>query len=693
MPTTLVSSFHVESTASFARTPPGEVFIANGLDRPRKWDGFSAATVVVGLDAPTVAPTVTEDNGGNAELGTYFVAYRYGDAYGNYSNLSPVTTVTTSAVSKRFDWDVVPIASGTDSSARITKRQLFRTVVDDASAYYLVHEIADNTTTSYTAGDTLSDDDLVDNEELPVLNDDDSLSANRFGVPPMNKAVVVWNQDRLFYLADVIYSTGTVSISSSSGTVTGVGTSFTASMIGKWIYMAGDSRGREVTAVASTTSITVSPVGDTTLSGVAFELKTNPAERNVIYFSEPEEPESVPQAQNQFLLQENNVEQDEIVGGFSDQGTLIIGMTTHLYQFNYQRQPHLDGAAQMIARRGMFNNRCHGVAEGVHFLMDRYGPYMLQGGQIRDIGGKIKTFFRDGSIDQTYARYFFVGVNQREQTVKFYVRLTTDTAVSRAFTYHYAQDRWSVDTYAWGVGGSCELEVSGSIDTFVMKAASRATKETFGTSLDGLSAVVSGTTSGVSSTQIVDLTGPFLTAHITMPFVVTSGSAKGQRRYITSRPNTQNIFVDSSISGFAAGDTYVIGGIPWNWHSGLLDYPRDNQISSERAIELTFAPHATNGNTIDIRHYLNHKTSPETAEQDYVGGDEACSQAAASADGVVDLYRSRNSDYETVGFARKTFTSRHAHYSVSDRWLGVELRGITRGTPVEVYELAVMGAK
>lgn len=694
MTATLINDLHTESTASFARTPAGELFIANGIDRPRKWDGFASSAVVAGLDAPTTAATVTEDTGGASGTGLYTMAVRFGDAYGNYSNLSPITEVTTSGVNKEFNWSSIPVASGTDSSSRVTLRQLFRTAVGDADVYYLVTTINDNSTTTYT--DQLSDATLVQNAELPVLNDDDTLNANRFGVPPMNKAVVVWNQDRMFYFADVVYSTGTVSLTNTSGTVTGSGTSFSKSMIGKWIYPVGASRGYEVTAWASTTSITITPVySGSNLSNVAYELRTAPAERNAIYFSETEEPESVPQSQNQFLLQENNTEQDDLVGGFSDGGSLILGMTGFLYRFDYVRQPQLDGAASLIARRGMFNHRCHAIGEGIHFLMDRFGPYMLSGGQIKDIGDRVRDLFRDGTLDTAYSRYFHVGLNPYTQTAKFYIKTTEDGGVKRCLAYNYALDRWSVETYPWVIGGTCELNVNGTRSFFVGKEDDRFCKETYATSADGIAATVSGTVATVNQgSNVLTSTGSgFISGHVGVPIVFTSGTAEGESCVVSTYTSGTQVTVDDVPAGVAVGDTFAIGGVAWRMKSGLMSYPRDNGVSNERSVEVIFKPTTADGNYFNIRHYLNHKATAEAAQQDSQPTEESCKQEFGSVNGRVDMYKNRNDQYETVGFARKTFTSRHDHYGVSDRFVAVELRGVAQGEPIEISQVDIGGFK
>ena len=343
----------------------------------------------------------------------------------------------------------------------------------------------------------------------------------------------------------------------------------------------------------------------------------------------------------------------------------------------------------------MFNHRCHAMGEGVHFLMDRFGPYMMAGGQIKDIGDRVKDYFRDGSVDTTYSRFFHVGVNPYTQTAKFYFRLTTDSGVKRCLAYNYALDRWSEETYPWAVGGTCELNVNGTRNFFVGKEDDRFCKETYATSCDGISATVAGVVATVNqgSNVLTSSASVFTTGHVGVPVVFTSGVAEGESCVVTVRTSGTQITVDDIPAGVAAGDTFAIGGIAWRFKTGLMSYPRDNQTSTERAIEVVFKPTTAADNHFNIRHYLNHKTSAETAEQDVVATNEACSQSYGSANGKVEMYKSLNDQYETVGFARKTFTSRHAHYGVSDRHLSVEVRGVAQGEPIELSQIEVSGAK
>lgn len=697
MTTSLLTGLHTETDICFAKTPAGEVFMVNGIDRGHKWDGAATSTVFIGLDAPTVAPTVGENSGGHSEVGEYFTAYRFGDEVGNYSNLSPLQSTTTTAVDKSFDWSAVAVAAGTDSTARITKRQLFRSLVGDATTLFLVTTLADNTTTTYS--DTLSDEDLAQNEELPIVNFDETLSANRFGLPPTTKAVAVWHQDRMFYLADSFYSTGTVTVTSSSTTVTGIGTAFNKYFVGRYLYPVGAAKGLRISAYVSATELTLGTAyAGSTLTGVAYEIRPDPAERGMIFFSETEEPESVPQSQNQFVLQENVGEYDEIVGAIPSDSTMYVLQRSHVYAFDYVRQPHLDGSARLMLRRGCCNQRCWDRGGNSIFLMDQEGPYSIQsGGDFKDIGEPIKNYWRDGLIDHSQSRRFFVAVNPQTQTARFYVRLTTDNSVVRCLAYDYAHDAWSEEEYPFTVGCAVAMRVNNVRSYFVGKQNDRFCAERYLSSLDGRTSAVRGTVASYGAGTLVATGSVFVAGMIDCPVVITSTNGKRQVGLITAYTNGTTVTVATTINSptaIAAGDTFVIGGVPWSYRTGLMTYARNEHNNHERSIELLYKPTTESGNTLDIRHYLNYKTTAEVAQFDEPEKlSQTCSSISGSADGVVTLDRDANADYPSVGYSRKVYSGRNAHGIAADRYVTAELRGIAAGEPVEVSQLVIAGSK
>lgn len=85
----------------------------------------------------------------------------------------------------------------------------------------------------------------------------------------------VWHRLKAYTILNTVapISAGTVSITQGQDTVTGVGTSFQTTDVGKGIRIDGDDTPLEVTARASTTSITVEKVwAKATVSGVAYSL-------------------------------------------------------------------------------------------------------------------------------------------------------------------------------------------------------------------------------------------------------------------------------------------------------------------------------------------------------------------------------------------------------------------------------------
>jgi len=79
---------------SFAETPEGLLFVANGFDPVQRWDGLTGQMEAVGLTAPTVAPVMAK-SGTGAIVGDYYAYLRYVDRFGLVSNLSPISNLLT----------------------------------------------------------------------------------------------------------------------------------------------------------------------------------------------------------------------------------------------------------------------------------------------------------------------------------------------------------------------------------------------------------------------------------------------------------------------------------------------------------------------------------------------------------------------------------------------------------------------
>lgn len=74
----------------FQEDGQGDLFVANGIGKVMRWDGFAAAFEEVGMDAPGTALTIGGTGSGSI-VGTYYAFERFVDAKGNVSDLSPVS--------------------------------------------------------------------------------------------------------------------------------------------------------------------------------------------------------------------------------------------------------------------------------------------------------------------------------------------------------------------------------------------------------------------------------------------------------------------------------------------------------------------------------------------------------------------------------------------------------------------------
>lgn len=511
---------------NFAKDRFGRLLGVNGLDRGLVWDGKSASSELLGVDAPTVAATMTTPGGGGATAGSYDCYYRFVDkGEGIYapSNLSPVAT-TTAADSDMFVWSSL----STSSQSRVDTVELWRTtsgvtsklhrvasipysgsitsssqvggfatfvvpaghglvvgskVLASAVTYTVTGKTATTITTNvgsagpgastwslsgFTTSDTATDTALNDysgDDVMRLVKPNGDPNANRFTPPPNWKSVVVMFQDRALYMADVEYATGTVALTADSVTATGSGTAWTTEMAGRYLHVVGATKPLLISSVGSATSITLSKAApESVTAGALYAIRPAAGERNVVYFSEADDAEAVPST-NQIIIQENIRDEDEIVGAIPYGNSCIIAKEHTLYRLNYFAQPIIDAKVSLFAFRGLFNHRCWDILDGILYGMDEDGCWTGAGGSPQDISGPIADYFRDGTISLTNKKWFHVQADPVEGLVYFYVQFAGDTGTrpKRALVWETVANQWMMpDLYLQEVGAAVKLPVSGT---------------------------------------------------------------------------------------------------------------------------------------------------------------------------------------------------------------------------------------
>ena len=178
-----------------------------------------------------------------------------------------------------------------------------------------------------------------------------------------------------------------------------------------------------------------------------YAVDTTRTSPNSLWYSEIDEPESVPEV-NELVLQENANDSDAIVGMIPFGSGLLVAQSRHLYRLQYVSQPIIDAGIMLMAYRGVLNARCMDVYDGVAFLADSYGVYAFDGSAQQSLSIPVDDYWREGKIDFSKADVFHLRVNPLERVVRFYYCQVGDSALpTRALCYCIATKSWWEETY------------------------------------------------------------------------------------------------------------------------------------------------------------------------------------------------------------------------------------------------------
>jgi len=460
---------------SCCRDSYGGILMVNGIERGYRWDGVAATADQIGIlepelisgtgnSLPTLAQTGTASK---LTVGTYIAAYRYKDRNGFFSNLSGIRTFeVTAADLDSFDWS--DIDQSTES--RVTHIELYRSTANAPHELYLIDTITNGTTT-YTTDD-YTDDDLLamDVERLLPFREQDNITihANRFAVPPSCKPFIAQYQDVTFYYGRVNYSVGTISASNASASVTVASGAVRTEMVGWKLRVNGQSTRYTVTAVNEGTQVlTVSPVTTASIAASTTYVLTPPEDQaNLLYFSGRGENEAVCETNAQ-RVQDITDCQDLETGLFQYGPYLFALHEHHVYQIAFQRDPRYDLSITLLGYRGCLNNRCAVNANGVPYLMDERGVYRLDGSGPQDLTSmSLKNLFSDNvSLDPEKVKYYFSSYEPHEQVARFYVKYVGDTGTkpTRAICHSTETGQWWDELYPFELSGACNISVDGKL--------------------------------------------------------------------------------------------------------------------------------------------------------------------------------------------------------------------------------------
>jgi hypothetical protein len=179
---------------------------------------------------------------------------------------------------------------------------------------------------------------------------------------------------------------------------------------------------------------------------------------NSLYYSEVDEPESVPDS-NELILQENTGVPDQVVALIPMASALLIVQSQHLYRLMYVAQPVIDASIMLMAYRGVLNQRCAAVMAGVAFLADSVGLYAFDGNTEQSISAPVDNYWRDRIIDFSQSAKFHVSADHLTRTVRFFYCRSGETEPARALCYCTATQAWWEETYPVAITATAAVEL------------------------------------------------------------------------------------------------------------------------------------------------------------------------------------------------------------------------------------------
>jgi hypothetical protein len=633
-------------------------------------------------------------DGYGATAGDYVFGYRYIDdtTTAVSSSLTGLTKIT-ALENDDFTWSSL---STTTEARGQYKLELFRSTAGVTNVLFKVATIAYG---SIGSGFTDEVDDVTLNlssasDVLLVLSNppvDNSIVARRFEVPPNDRPVVVQFQDRYFYLGTVKYNRGTVAASGTA--ITGNGTDWVSTMVGRYIEIAGQTAPRKITVFNSATSLTVD-ASTSASSGTSYTIVPEQSNRRQVDFSEPDEPESVP-AVNVFTVQESANDDDDIIGAMPLGSSLFLFGKRNKYAFSYSVLPTVDGSVRYVEDRGVFNHFCWDVYENAAYMMDDSGPYIFSGGGSQEIGAQIQDLWRkdgDGDkLDFTKTDQFHVKVDRAKNRAYFFVSFIGDSGnyPTRALVYNIRRKTWDNYEFPQMIGSAATIQISGETRTVFGAEDSNIYIADKGNT-DVVTAEVIGTATGSSGTTLTDSGASFAAAVIGASVYIYEGTGKGQRRTITARTSTQ-LTVAAWTTNPDTTSKYVVGAIEWNWKSKAFGFPEDD-IRNKREVSIDFKP-TTGDQRIDVRFYYNHSATPLANAMSQKLGDAVEIQETNKEDAVVFMKLARSALEDSVGREKFRFDGMYSSTSHGDHEVSVELRGYAADDVPEIKSITVEGVE
>jgi hypothetical protein len=673
MPTMLVTGMIGTEPYSMVRAGNNKLLMANGFDRMQRWNGTSVLGVTAGVDPPVSAPTIASGAAGTITGSNYSAYIRYVDSEGNPGNLSPLSNTLTSLAAKQINWTGIPVPD----DPKITKKQLLRNTSGQATVFYVVAELTNMATTTYT--DNVADSVLQNQEAVPIVDGDNQNVGNRFTVPPTNKACLALHLGRVFGAVEKTVFLGHVVMINGSTAVTGIGTNWSASLAGRQIYIPGQPVATVATIVGPRALTLSSAWTGTSLNFAPYAIKSAPALLRTVAWSEADYLEAWP-AFNAVTVPDTG---GEITGLASMSSFLYVIEDKIINRFSFQNDPS-NGALYIATYRGCINNRCWVVIDdSMMYMLDRNGIHAFDGGQKSEpISEPIQEIFRESAsgikVQWRDTRFWHARHYSEQGTIRWFVTMAGGPYPRHAICYQYRLKRWWIEEYPIPMLSGTEA-LKGAPQVYLGSK----NNIVWGVSRAAIDGVVSqlGTSGQVFSANrftIVAANYTFPSLVEGCPIQIIEGRGIGQRAIIASASGTTATLRTPMTVIPDQTSRFVVGGINWYWRSGRYRWTED-ESEQYRAVDITYQP-TTAEETVEVSVYEDFSKTP-VQYVDVVGSiDEGPVDSLK-----VDMRNESGSGYLRMDESRGMRTD-------GPRYVQVELSGVRAADTIRIYNLDLYGA-
>ena len=413
---------------------------------------------------------------------------------------------------------------------------------------------------------------------------------------------------------------------------------------------------------------------------------------NTLRFSEADEPESMADV-NELILQSNLRGTDYITALIPFAGAMIVGQTRHCHRLQYVSQPLIDAGVNLVAYRGVLNQRCWDIYEGTLFAMDASGVYaMSANGDVEDLTLGIFDYWRT-KIDFSLAKWFSVRADHVNGLLRVNIAVSGDGSSkypTRQLVYSFDYKTWWEERFPIEITAMSETTTASGEVRIV--AATSAGALYYLSDLDSLTDVAEGSVAAITITNAG--------AGYKHPPTVTASGGHGAEfeAGINSDGKITSILVKCPGTGYSAGNltisapeaggtqataTFTVNNstqpVYWCCKTGCMEFVNDSQDKKAgevqpRQVSVTYQPTASSC-TMNLKAYYNNARYPRSnvVRRDRGAGFVHSDEVPAA---VLDMQATPLQEAEAHGVARALFTGRTLDDMMgTDRHVSIALSG------------------